>query len=181
MQIVKMVLDDLGHGNQALLQDMGIGHRDVANVSRGKRVPLGRVLRINLVRGRGDLDLFTNLFLVIQEQGELVVSRVQRNSLACKHEETLFADFRLVVAGSKVVDDETSRCVGFRPIGMPGGVFELHLRGHNRHSVFVQNDAGAIRRVRRSGLPSSEDAENNQHPSEQPNKLHATPSLETPH
>src|SRR5205085_11791194 len=124
------------------------------------------------------LDLFSDLFLVIQEQEELVVSRVQRNRLACKHEETLFADFRLVVAGSKVGDEETSRCVCFRPIGMPGGIFEPHLRGHNRHSVFVQNDAGAIRR---SGLPSSEDAENNQHPSEQPNKLHATPSLETQH
>ena len=68
VQVVEVVLDDLRHRNQALVKDMRVGNRDVANVPRGKRGPLRRVLRIDLVGGRGDLHLFADFLLVIQNQ-----------------------------------------------------------------------------------------------------------------
>ncbi len=86
------------------------------------------------------MHLLANLLLVIQDQRQLVVSRVQADRLPCKHKETLLANFRFVIAGREIMQGETPGRVGFHPIGAPSGIFEPYLRGCNWDPILVQND-----------------------------------------
>src|SRR5215813_8767786 len=108
MQVSLIVPHNLRQSYQAVLKDMAVGHRNIPNLLRGESRALRSILGINLVRRRGDLHLFANLLLVIQNQGEVVTSRVEGDRLTRKHEKTLLPGFRFVLTGRKIVDGKTS-------------------------------------------------------------------------
>src|SRR5438445_12039469 len=175
-----MVLHNLRQGDQTLLKNMGIRHRNVANVPRGKRGSLRRVLRIDLIRGRRDLYLLVNLVLVIQDQGELVGPGVEGDHLAGKHEEAFLANFRVVVPGGKIVESEMPCSVRLRSIGVPSGILKLDLCCSDRDGIFVQHRTRAIGGVRRLHSPRSKNGGRKQYRSKQASRPHATPS-QLPH
>ncbi len=106
---------------------------------------------------------FANLLFVIQHQREFVVSSVQSNRLAGQHEKTFLACFRLVVSGRKIMEGEAPGRVGFRPVGAPGGIFELYLRSCDRNAILIQNHARAICGIRRPSLRGRKQAARNQY------------------
>src|ERR1700676_73559 len=65
VQIVEIVLGDLGQSGEALGEDMGAGYGNVADGAGSERVALGCILRIDLIGGGGDLYLLVNFFGVI--------------------------------------------------------------------------------------------------------------------
>ena len=65
VEIVAIVLRDLGQGGEALREDVGAGYGNVADVASGEGVALGGVLRIDLIGGSGDLYVLVNFFGVI--------------------------------------------------------------------------------------------------------------------
>ena len=176
MQVSPVVSHNLRQRHQAFLKDVAAGHGNVSNFLRGERRALRGILRLNLIRGRGDLYLFPNLLFVVQDQRDFVAPRVQADGLARKHEEALLVNFRLIVAGRHIVNGKAAGQICFRSVGMTVGIFELYLCGHHRHAILVQNDASAIRRVRRLRFLRGKDPLYDQHPCQQPSKPHATPS-----
>src|SRR5580693_7378515 len=65
VEIVCVVLRDFWEGDETFREDVGARDGNVADVACGESVALSGVLRIDLVGGRGDLDLFVEFFRVI--------------------------------------------------------------------------------------------------------------------
>ncbi len=78
VQIIATVAHDFWQCHEARGKNVGVGHRDIANASRGETGTLRSVLGINLIRRRGDLDLLVKLLNVIQGQCEFVAAVVER-------------------------------------------------------------------------------------------------------
>src|SRR5580692_879735 len=66
VKVVEIVLRDFGQRGQALREDMGAGHGNVADGAGGEGVALSGVLRVDLIGGGRDLDVLVTFFGVIQ-------------------------------------------------------------------------------------------------------------------
>src|SRR6266478_4262846 len=114
VQIVQMVLHDLGHGNQTLSEDMRIRHWYIADVACGERRALGRIPGVNLICRRGDLYLFVNFLFVIQRKSDFVRPGGEAERAAAEQEKPFLAYFDFVVARRKIADRKTPGAVGLR-------------------------------------------------------------------
>ena len=144
MQIIATVAHDFGQGHETLGENVRVGHRDIANVLRGETGTPRSVLNINLIRRRGDLYLLVKLLNVIQGQREFIAAGLERERLAGKQEKTFLANFYFVVTHGKILEDESPCAIGLGAIHTAGAVFELYLRGPNRHAVFVHHGTRTI-------------------------------------
>ena len=73
VQASGIVLHHFRQCRQALLQEMRVGDRNVADFLRGQSLFLRRVLRVDLICRRAYLHLFVQLLRVFQGQGDLVL------------------------------------------------------------------------------------------------------------
>jgi hypothetical protein len=180
VEIALIVLGDLGESDETFGKDVGARNGDVSNIAGGERVALSRVLRIDLIGASCDLDLFVNFFGVIYGERKFVGAGLQGESAACDDEVACFADFEFVITRREISKSEAAGAVGFRPIEVACGVFKLYLDGGDGDVVFIEDQAGARRKVSRSRLEGRKNAQACQKRSELASEPHCTPVLPGP-
>jgi hypothetical protein len=141
-----VVAHDLRESNETLLECVGAGDRNVANVLRCQRRALGGVLGVDLVRGRRDFDFLVDLVRVIQPEGDFVDARVQGEGLAGENEVAFFANLGLIVTGRKIAQRVASGAIGLRGVGFSANLLQRDVRGRDWNIVLVEHYAGTIRR-----------------------------------
>ncbi len=98
---------------------------NVADVAGGESVALGGVLRVDLIGGSGDLNLFVDFFGVIEGEIEFVGAGLKSDSAIGDYEEALLADFQFEVASGEISESEAAGAVGFGAVEAGGVVFEF--------------------------------------------------------
>lgn len=157
VKIAGIVLRDFRKSDETFREDVRAGDGNIENVASGERGALRGVLRIDLIGGRGDLDLLMNFFFVIQDERKIVEAGFERERAAADDKETGFANFELVLAGRKIAEGEAAGTIGLGTEDRARRVFEADLGGGDGDIVFVDDKAGARGGVRGAGLQRRED------------------------
>jgi hypothetical protein len=113
-------------------------------------------LRIDLVGGGRDLDLFVKLFGVIQNQREFVGAGLKGDGAVGDQEEAFFPDFEFVIAGREIFQSEAASAVGFGTEDVSGGVFKFYLGGRDGNIVFIEDNGRADGQVCRASRQRGE-------------------------
>ena len=84
---------------------------------------------------------------------------METNGSVRQNEEALFANLGSIASSKKISQAETSGTISLRSVRLAAGVFQLYLAGGNGRAIFIDHQAGAIRRICRPNLCASKNVE----------------------